>query len=449
MGRIFGTDGARGVANTDLSCELAMSIGRAAAMVLIDVQRRRPRVLIGKDTRVSSDMLEAALIAGLCSVGADVITLGFVPTPAVAYLTCLYKADASIMISASHNPCEYNGLKIFNSEGYKLSDALENEIEEIVLDGTRKPAAPTGGKIGRVTRCKSAVEDYVKYIKSTTNVSLHGMKLAIDCANGAASETARLLFPALGADCMFLSDHPDGININEGCGSTHIDRLSEIVSKLDFDAGIAFDGDADRCLAVDEKGGLVDGDQIIAILATDLHSKAKLDGGAAVVTVMSNLGLFRYFEEAGILPVTTKVGDRYVLEEMRRSGYAIGGEQSGHVIFRHYATTGDGQLTAVQMLASCREQGKKMSELGGLMKRFPQVMKSVKADTDAKARFNADEELAEMIKTAGEGLGREGRVLVRVSGTEPVIRVMVEGSDFDAIDKVANELADAIVKKLG
>ncbi len=448
MGRLFGTDGARGVANKELTCELAMSIGRAAAMVLLDNEHHSPRVVIGKDTRVSSDMLEAAMVAGLCSVGADVTILGVVPTPAVAYLVKKYNADAGVMISASHNPCEYNGIKIFNGEGYKLSDALEEEIEAIVLDGAHEPPCPVGGAVGRVHTCRTAVDDYVRHLLDGTDISLRGMRIAVDCANGSASATARKLFSALGADCVYLNDQPDGTNINANCGSTHMEGLIELVQKLKFFAGVAFDGDADRCLAVDEKGNLVDGDKIIAALSYNMKQKGELDGGAAVATVMSNLGLFRFCEEQGIKPVTTKVGDRYVLEEMLKNGYAIGGEQSGHIIFRHYATTGDGQLTAVKLLSMCREQGKKLSVVGDMMERYPQVMVNVKADTEQKARFAADKELDAFIAKSGDSLGRDGRVLVRASGTEPLIRVMVEGRDFDAINKLAVSVADKIKQTL-
>lgn len=444
MGRLFGTDGARGVANTELTCEQAMAIGRAAAMVLIEVEHRRPRVVIGKDTRVSSDMLEAALVAGLCSVGADVSLLGVVPTPAVAYLVGHYEADAGVMISASHNPCEYNGIKIFNGEGYKLSDQLEEEIEAIVLDVKRTPPCPTGGDIGRVSRCPNAVDDYVRHLLSVTDIDLRGMRLAVDCANGSASATARKLFSALGADCVFLNDQPDGVNINQNCGSTHIEQLADFVKKLKYFGGVAFDGDADRCLAVDEQGNLVDGDKIIAALAVDMQEKGELPGNAAVVTVMSNLGFFRCCEGHGITPVSTKVGDRYVLEEMRKSGYAIGGEQSGHIIFLKHATTGDGQMSAIKLLAMCRERGQKLSKVGAIMERYPQVIINVKATAEQKAQYAADEALAARIAQANESLGRDGRVLVRVSGTEPLIRVMVEGREFDDINRLAVALAEDI-----
>ena len=449
MGRLFGTDGARGVANTELTCELAMSIGRAAAMVLIETAKRRPMVVIGKDTRASSDMLEAALCAGLCSVGADVLPLGVIPTPAVAYLVGKYGADAGIMISASHNPCEYNGIKLFDGNGNKLPDTLEAEIDQIVLDGKKTPPVPTGGAVGRILPPRPAVDDYVFHLLSTTQTDLRGMRLAVDCANGSASATARKLFSALGADCVFLNDQPDGTNINENCGSTHMEGLTELVKKMHFTAGIAFDGDADRCLAVDERGNLLDGDKIIAALALHMKEQGKLPGDTAVVTVMSNLGFFRFCEENRIHTVSTKVGDRYVLEEMRREGYAIGGEQSGHIILTKYASTGDGQLSAIQLLTMARQKGWKLSRVGALMERYPQVMVNVRADAAQKQRYEDSTALHEKIAAAESELGRDGRVLVRVSGTEPLVRVMVEGKDFDKINAVALELAGQIKAEIG
>ena len=448
MGRLFGTDGARGIANTELTCELAISIGRAAAMVLME-NAKRPMVVIGKDTRASSDMLEAALTAGLCSVGADVLPLGVLPTPAVAYLVGKYKADAGIMISASHNPCEYNGIKIFDGNGYKLPDTLEEEIESIVLDGAKSPVTPTGGHVGHILPPRAAVDDYVNHLLETVDVDLRGMKLAVDCANGSASTTARKLFSALGADCVFINDQPDGENINEKCGSTHIEILSELVKKMRYNGGVAFDGDADRCLAVDEKGNLLDGDQIIAALAYHLKEQGRLPGDTAVVTVMSNLGFFRFCEEKNIHTVSTKVGDRYVLEEMRRAGYELGGEQSGHIILSHYATTGDGQLSAIQLLTMARQRGWKLSRVGSLMERYPQVMMNVRADAEQKKQFQASKALQATVKTADDELGQTGRVLVRVSGTEPLIRIMVEGKDFNQINTLALSLADTIKHEIG
>lgn len=448
MGRLFGTDGARGIANTELSCELAMAIGRAAATVLLDNEHRRPRIIIGKDTRRSCDMLESAMTAGLCSVGASVTLIGVVPTPAVAYLVKKYNADAGVMISASHNPCEYNGIKLFNGEGYKLSDALEEEIESIVLDGSRTPSCPVGGDVGRVHYCKTAVDDYVDHLISSVDTDLRGMRIAVDCANGSASATARKLFTALGAECVFINDIPDGVNINAECGSTHMQALTGLVKKMKFSAGIAFDGDADRCLALDENGNLVDGDKIIAALSYDMKQKGELSGNAAVVTVMSNLGLFRFCEQHGIIPVTTKVGDRYVLEEMLKNSYEIGGEQSGHIIFRKHATTGDGQLTAIKLLTMCRQKNRRLSDIGNMMESYPQVMVNVKADAEQKKIYEADTALAAFIEAEGKKLGRDGRVLVRVSGTEPLIRVMIEGRDFDNINRLAVSLADYIQKAI-
>ncbi|MCL2487913.1 MAG: phosphoglucosamine mutase [Oscillospiraceae bacterium] len=449
MGRLFGTDGARGVANTELTCELAMNIGKAAAMVLAGhsgagAAAKKPRVVIGKDTRISGDMLEAALVAGLCSVGADVELLGVLPTPAVAYLVKKYGADAGIMISASHNPCEFNGIKLFNGEGYKLPDALEEEIEAIVLDGAQPYAAPTGGGLGRVSTRKTAAADYIARLLSTTDVRLDGMRLLLDCANGSAAATAAKLFSALGADCTVIHDTPDGVNINEKCGSTHIELMAEAIKKGRYFAGIAFDGDADRCLAIDETGSFIDGDQIMIGLGLHMKQAGTLKGDTLVATVMSNLGFFRAAEEHGLATAATKVGDRYVLEEMLEKDYMIGGEQSGHVILREFATTGDGQLTAVQLLAACRENGWKLSRLAEMMPRFPQVLINVRADAAGKAAYTADKKLAAEIEKANAALGKTGRILIRPSGTEPVIRVMVEGKDFDGINKIAVELSEKI-----
>lgn len=449
MGRLFGTDGARGVANTELNCELSMAIGRAAAQVLISADGKRPKVLIGKDTRASGDMLEAALSAGLCSVGADVYLLGVVPTPAVAFLAKAYAADAAIMISASHNPCEYNGIKIFNGEGYKLSDELEEKIEAIVLDNAGQLPTPTGGEVGRVYTCDKAVDDYVRHLLGTMSVDLQGMHIAVDCANGSASTTAKKLFDALGVRCEMMACNPDGVNINENCGSTHLENLVAYIKKHKLDGGVAFDGDADRCLAVDEQGNIIDGDQMIAAVAYDLKQRDKLNGNTAVVTVMSNLGFFRYCEAAGIDVASTKVGDRYVLEEMRDKGYVIGGEQSGHIILLEHATTGDGQLSALQLLSVARRNGWKLSKIGAMMQRYPQVLLNVRADAAQKDTYKNDAGIAALIQQVDDGLGRDGRVLVRPSGTEPLIRVMVEGKDFDAINKAAVTICDAIKQLIG
>ncbi len=448
MGRLFGTDGVRGVANSELTCELAMQIGRAAAMVLTDSNHRHPKILIGKDTRLSSDMLECALAAGLCSVGANVVRLGVVPTPAVAFLVGKYKADAGVMLTASHNPCEFNGIKIFSGDGYKLPDALEEQIEAIVLDKKLTPPTPTGGDVGSVTTAPNVVRDYVDHIKSTVPFALTGMKIAIDCANGSASRTAETLFTELGAECHMLSNHPDGVNVNDNCGSTHMEPLMAYVKENHLDAGVAFDGDADRCLAVDDKGNLVDGDFVMAICAADMKSRGKLEKNTVVGTIMTNLGFIRFCEEAGLHFEATKVGDRYVLEEMQLEGYNFGGEQSGHVIFLDFATTGDGQLTAAQLLSLVKRRETKLSNLAVLMKRYPQVLVNVEVAPEGKLRFYTDDAVKAAIEDAKKQLGKDGRIIVRPSGTEPLLRVMVEGSDHDAIAALANKVADVLRERL-
>ena len=448
MGRLFGTDGARGVANSEISCELAMNIGKAAAMVLTENTNRKPKVLIGKDTRISGDMLECAISCGLCSVGADVMTLGVVPTPAVAYLVKKYGYDAAVMISASHNPCEYNGIKIFKSDGYKLPDALEEEIEAIILDEVDTPPVMLGGNVGRVRVCENTVKDYIEHLKLTVDVRFENMKIALDCANGSASVSANELFSSLGAECHIICAEPNGININDNCGSTHIENLQKYVVENGLDAGFAFDGDADRMLAVDENGEVVDGDKIIAICSEHMKAEGKLKNDTAVVTVMTNMGFSKFCEKNGIKTAVTKVGDRYVLENMLENGYSIGGEQSGHVIFLDYATTGDGQLTALQVLRVMKKTGKKLSELASCMTVYPQTMINVRVSNMGKARFKDDEEVKNAVKQAELQLGSSGRVLVRVSGTEPLVRVMLEGEDEQQIQTFAREIADVIKVRL-
>lgn len=448
MGRLFGTDGVRGVANSELTCEMALNIGRAAAMVLTDNTHRHPKVLIGKDTRISSDMLEAAMIAGLCSVGANVVRLGVVPTPAVAYLVGKYKADAGVMLTASHNPCEFNGIKIFSGDGYKLPDALEEQIESIVLDNTQQPACPTGGNVGSVSEAENTVRDYVDHIKSTVPFSINGMKIGIDCANGSASRTAEMLFTELGAECHMLADDPNGTNVNDNCGSTHMENLMAFVRENHLDAGIAFDGDADRCLAVDEKGQLVDGDFLMAICAADLKSRGKLAKDAVVGTIMTNMGFTRFCEENGMKFEATKVGDRYVLEEMLLEGYNFGGEQSGHIIFLDFATTGDGQMTAAQLLSIVHRRNAKLSSLATLMTRYPQVMVNVEVKPDGKLRFYTDAAVKDAVEKAKAKLGKDGRIIVRPSGTEPLLRVMIEGTDPEYIGVLANSVADVMRERL-
>ena len=450
MGRLFGTDGARGIANKELTCELAMNIGRAAAMVLTgSTGGVHPKILIGKDTRRSSYMLEGALIAGLCSVGADVVLLGAVPTPAVAFLIKEYKADAGIMISASHNPFEYNGIKIFSSDGYKLPDALEEEIESIVIDNSKPYYTPVGDALGRVSRATDARETYIRHIIETVPYRLDGMRIAIDCSNGSASSTAEELFTRLGAECSMLFNEPDGVNINRDCGSTHLESLQKYVVENGLQAGVAFDGDADRCLAVDEKGNVIDGDFIMAICALDLASRNKLSKNTAVGTVMSNMGFSRFCADNKLRFVSTDVGDRYVLEAMLREGYNFGGEQSGHVIFLDYSTTGDGQLTAAQLLSLINRRRAKLSSIATLMTRYPQVLINVKVTNEGKLHFFTNQAVRNKIEEVKKELGEDGRILVRLSGTEPLVRVMLEGLDKEKINRLANETADLIREKIG
>ncbi len=448
MGRLFGTDGARGVANTELTCELSMDIGRAAAMVLISDEVEHPTVLIGKDTRLSSDMIEGALVAGLCSVGANVLLLGVVPTPAVAYLVKKYNADAGIMISASHNPFEFNGIKIFSMDGYKLPDDLEEEIESIVLDHSIPYPELSGNQLGHVKYADSAVEDYVSHVIESVPERIDGMKVALDCSNGSASRTAKQLFEGIGAQCHMLYDEPDGVNINDDCGSTHMESLMKYVKDNKLDAGVAFDGDADRCLAVDENGNIIDGDYVIAICAADLKSRGLLKKDTVVGTVMTNMGFSRFCDDMGMNFVSTQVGDRYVLETMIREGYNIGGEQSGHVIFLDHSTTGDGQLTAAQLLSLVHRRNAKLSSIATLMERFPQVMINVKVSPEGKRRFYTDKDVKAEIDRVKETLGSRGRILVRLSGTEPLVRVMVEGEDSAEITRLANQTAELIREKL-
>ena len=446
MGRLFGTDGVRGVANEKLTCELALELGRAAAMVLSDNARRRPIFAIGMDTRISSEMLACAMAAGLCSVGADVIQLGVVPTPAVPYLAGKYKADAGVMISASHNSAEFNGIKLFSGDGYKLPDELEEQIETIVLDREKTPRLSGGTDIGKVETRPSAVKDYVDHLKSTIPTSLAGMSVAVDCANGSAAVTAGRLFERLGVFADLLACGPDGVNINDRCGSTHIERLAARVKADGYDLGLAFDGDADRLLAVDEQGNVLDGDFLLAILGDYLSGRKALAKNTVVVTSMTNLGFFQLMRRRGTATEVTKVGDRYVLEAMLREGCSLGGEQSGHMIFLDLATTGDGQLSAVMLLNAIAAAGRPLSELGSAMKRFPQTMKNVSATPAAKEAYECDPAVSAAIADWSRTLEGRGRVVVRPSGTEPYIRVMVEGESAAEIERAADEIAAAIEK---
>lgn len=444
MGRLFGTDGARGVAITELTCETAMQIGRAAAIVLAKKTKHKPKIIIGKDTRISSDILESALVAGICSIGADAVILGVVPTPAVAFLVEKYEADAGVMISASHNSVEFNGIKLFDGTGYKLSDEVEEEIEALILNNPEKITLASGCDVGRISYAKDAAWDYIRHIIKTIDGDLSGIKVAIDCANGSASVTAERIFKGLGANVMLIHAEPDGTNINEKCGSTYLTAISEFVRSNKCHLGVAFDGDADRCLAVDENGEIIDGDKLIAIFAKHMRDKGTLNRNTAVVTVMTNLGFTNFAKANGINMLTTKVGDRYILEQMLLNDYSLGGEQSGHIIFREFAKTGDGQLTAVQLMNILKLSEGAMSTLAGIMERYPQVMINVKIASKWKENWKNVDEIEQIIDLYQKKLGSTGRILVRESGTEPLVRVMVEGKRFDLINDVAVKIADKI-----
>lgn len=446
MSRMFGTDGVRGIANTELTAELAYNLGRAGAYVLTE-GTHKPKILVGMDTRISGHMLEASLVAGILSVGAEAVSVGVIPTPAIAYLTRKYGADAGVMISASHNPVEYNGIKFFDNKGYKLSDELEDAIQNVIETNFEGVPTPVGGDLGRRYVEESAIEDYVEFAKSTVDVNLKGMKIALDCANGASYETAVDTFRALGAEVVVINNDPDGVNINKNCGSTHPEELMDYVVRKNCDLGLAFDGDADRCLAVDEKGNLINGDFIMVICAKYLKEHKLLKDNVLVTTVMSNLGLDIALEKEGIKSVKTKVGDRYVLEEMLKDGYKLGGEQSGHVIFLEFNTTGDGLITGLQLASIIKKSGKTLSQLASVMRELPQVLVNAKIPNDKKEIYKTDSEIVEEIKNIEEALHGCGRVLIRPSGTEPLVRVMLEGENQEEIDKMAHDLAKLIADK--
>lgn len=447
MSRMFGTDGVRGIANTELTADLAYALGRAGAFVLTE-GTHKPKILVAKDTRISGDMLEAALVAGILSVGAEAVILGVVPTPAVAHLTRQYKADAGVMISASHNPVEYNGIKFFDGRGYKLSDELEDQIQSVIESNFEGVPSPVGGAVGRSYTEETALREYIDYAMSTIKTDLKGLRVALDCANGAAYKAAVKAFRALGATVYVINDNPDGNNINENCGSTHMEELMDYVVRKKCDIGFAFDGDADRCLAVDEKGNMINGDFLLTICAKALKESGKLKDDTLVVTVMSNLGLDIAAKREGINLVKTKVGDRYVLEEMLKENYILGGEQSGHIIFLDHNTTGDGLVTALQIAAILKESGKSFSELAGIMKELPQVLVNAKVPNEKKNIYLEDAEIIEAINAVEAKLNGVGRVLIRPSGTEPLVRVMLEGENQDEINKMANSLVDLILSKI-
>jgi phosphoglucosamine mutase len=443
--RLFGTDGVRGLAGSELTGELAYRLGRAAVGVLTRHGAGRPRVVVGRDTRASGEFLEAALVAGICSAGGDALLLGVTTTPAVAFLTVDLGAQAGAVISASHNTAEYNGIKFFGDSGYKVPDNLEDEIERAALadEGPRRQ----GREIGRVVLQRRAEEAYLRQLVTTAEGSLEGLRVVVDCANGAAYRLAPEILARLGAEVIPIHDRPDGWNINEGCGATHAEVVARAVTEAGADAGVAHDGDADRALFADELGGVVDGDQVLVATALDLHEQGTLDGDVVVTTVMSNLGLRQRLTEAGIRVLQTKVGDRYVLEEMLRTGAVLGGEQSGHVIFRRHATTGDGLLTAVQFLTLAVRTGRRVSELGRCMTRFPQVL--VNVEVGDPAVLDSADEVWLAVRGAEAALGDGGRVLVRPSGTEPVVRVMVEAMTEDEARAHAGAIVSAVQSALG
>lgn len=450
MGRLFGTDGIRGVANEKLTVELAVATGRAVAASLSGGAKGRTKkmILVGMDTRISSDMLANAISAGILSVGYDVINLGVVPTPAVAYLVRKYKARAGIMISASHNPYEFNGIKVFNSEGFKLADALEENVESIVLGEKPMPKCASGAGIGKLIQKPEALDEYIDFVCSSIEGDLSGLEVAFDCANGSSAATARKLFEKLGVKCHMLSDAPDGVNINTNCGSTHLENLIAYVKKNKLSVGIAFDGDADRVLCVDGKGEVVDGDMIMAVMALDMKERGVLRGNAVVGTIMSNFGFVKFCEQNGIRFEATKVGDRYVLEEMILDNYCLGGEQSGHIIFKDYATTGDGQLSAVQLLSLIKRSGKTLYELRQVMTKYPQCIVNIRTTDAAKLAFYTDDDIKAILEDGTNKLGDTGRLVVRPSGTEPLIRVMTEGEDEAFTEAIAHQVAELIEEKL-
>lgn len=449
MGKLFGTDGIRGVAGKNLTAELAYQVGQAVTAVLQEQLGRKVHIAIGKDTRISSDMLESALCAGICSVGGDVELLGTIPTPAVAYLTVQQNCDAGIVISASHNSFEHNGIKVFNSLGYKLPDEMENEVERRILDHVPMPVK-TFGEIGRCVHSEREMHsDYVEHLLSTLDCDLSGLRVLIDCANGAAAATAPQLFRRLPIMADLINIAPDGVNINAECGSTHMDILAKMTAAGNYDLGIAFDGDADRCLLADEKGNMIDGDKVMAVCGAQLRKEGKLSGNTVVGTVMSNLGLHEFCRNEGLNLVCTAVGDRHVLEKMLEGDYALGGEQSGHTIFREYATTGDGQLTALQFLRALLLSGKKASELIACCPQYPQELINVKLEDEpgAKERVLESPVLKAAIAEQENLLAGEGRILIRASGTEPLIRVMVEAKTDEIAFSTATNLAE-LIKKL-
>lgn len=449
MGRLFGTDGVRGVANSELTPELAFKLGKAGAHVLSKTNEK-PVVLIGKDTRISGDMLEDALSAGILAVGGNVIKVGVLPTPAVAYLVRHYQADVGVVISASHNPFEYNGIKFFNGEGFKLDDEIEDAIEDIIIRNTDVNSHITGDKLGRCLDAdEDALEIYANYLAGTIDRRLDGIKLVLDCANGASYKVAEMVYKKLGAEVVVIGNQPDGLNINKACGSTHPEKLQAEVVKQGAFMGLAYDGDADRLIAVDELGRIIDGDKLICICAKMLQDCGELKDNKVTATVMSNIGFHKYLENLGCTVDVTAVGDRYVLERMLETGCVIGGEQSGHIIFRNHSTTGDGILSSLQLVKAVLDSGKHASQLSDEIEIYPQVLKNARVKNENKSKYKNDPEIVAAIARVEAEMEGTGRVLIRPSGTEPLVRVMLEGQDVDHITELAQDLAKLLTKRFG
>lgn len=446
MGKYFGTDGIRGIANKDLTPELAFRVGRAGAYILTG--GKKGKILIGKDTRSSGDMLEASLIAGITSIGLDVVTLGVIPTPAVAYLTRKYEAVAGIMISASHNPGEYNGIKFFNKDGLKLSDSVEEQIEDILNGGKTIETKALGASIGKVYSEVNGGRDYKDFLKKSININLKGIKVAMDCGNGALFKIGPEIIEEMGGEVICVNQSPDGMNINKNCGSTNPKIVQDLVIEENADIGVSFDGDADRIIAVDEKGDLIDGDHLLAICATYLKEKGELKNNTVVGTVMTNIGLDKYLKGIDVDIVKTKVGDRYILEEMLESDFVLGGEQSGHIIFLKYNTTGDGLATGLHLLEVLKNSSRTLSSLSSVMDDYPQVLVNAEVPEERKYKYLEDEMIKEKINSIEEHFHGNGRVVIRPSGTEPLVRVMIEGEDQGEITEIAEELAGFIKDRL-
>jgi phosphoglucosamine mutase len=449
MARLFGTDGVRGEANVTLTPEMAYRLGRAATLYFGEKMEQQPLIIIGQDTRISGEMFASALTAGICSAGGRVMIAGVIPTPAIAYLARRHHANAGIVISASHNPFNDNGIKFFGGDGYKLPDAVEDELEAIVhrLEKNDDFARPTADKIGRVEVRTDLLNQYVDFVLSTCHERFDGMKIVLDCANGASYQVAPRILRELGANVKVIHALPNGININDHCGSTHLESLRKAVLENHADFGIAHDGDADRCLCVDEKGQVIDGDHILVMCAQDMMREGNLPGNTVVTTVMANIGFHKAIKAAGGRVEVTQVGDRYVLENMLKNGYKIGGEQSGHIIFTDFSTTGDGPITALQVLSSLKRSGRKASDLTNLMTTYPQLLVNVKVAN--KEGWEKKTAIQEAIREGEKELGENGRILVRPSGTEQLIRVMAEGPDQKQLDDICHRIADVVKKEQG